>query len=259
MLRSTLDKLAVLGRSGALLASVSGILLFALLVPFTLRQLYWLTESERIVEETADPVILDFLADPNVNPPVPRDTWSAGQTFYVERTLCVYKQVTGVVERTIVDTARIPINPIQLSTLLYLDASAYDATGRLLRPPWCGKRLSEVTVPTLFAGASGPAALHARIDAHLNPLKPHVFITLRPARFILSHVPAPRVDDAEAKASREALDVRTLLITRRLDLLMERFRDAERHLEQVQAYQRQLDKHLRAQRVLPPAPGTGER
>jgi hypothetical protein len=254
---SVLDKLAVLGRSGLLLAGVAALLLVGLLVPSAIRQIYWLAQSERIIEETADPVILDYVVDPNFPTPIPRTAWAAGQTLYIQRSVCVYQRVTGSVERAIVDTARIDLGAVPLSGILEPGPGDYDAKGKLKPPPWCGTRIGSVTIPAFMA--PGPAYVSARIDAHLNPLRPHVFIPLRPAPFVVESSPLRSELETTRERTRdlrEALDARTLLLTRKLDLLLERMRDAERTLERVESYHRLLDQHLRATRVLPPAKGT---
>jgi hypothetical protein len=227
-----------------LLGGLAALLLLTLLVPFTARQLYWLAESERFMEETADPVVVDFASNgaPDRSQVIPRDTWAAGDTIYVRRSICVYKQVTGTLERSIVDTAQIPIDVVPLSSLIYLDAAAFDDKGRPTRPPWCGQRILSVTIPAFMS--PGAVYVRARVDAHLNPLKPHVFLTLRPARFMIVSSPIrAELEATQRRAAnlREMVELRIALLAGRLDLLLERFRDAELAIQKLQAFQRRTE------------------
>ena len=227
-----------LGKVATWLLVVLGLSL-SLLTPYMGQRLYWALESDRILEETDDPILVAYV--PGEPEPTAHGELTGGQTAYVKRTYCIYKRVTGDVSRAIVGTAAVVTLPsTHLDTYLVPGTEHYGQDGRLAAPPWCVKRLFPVTIPDSTLNP-GPVRLRAEGSAYLNPDRRDVRVHFRDVPFVLTATAVQRRLDATAQKAQE--------LERQLATL-------RRAVKRVEHYVILLDAYLRERHVLPPVGAT---
>ena len=237
---------------------VVAVLLLALVVPFAVRQLVWLLESETYVEELVDPVVV---GPPDWSERAPKTTFRPGDTFGVVRHLRIYKVVTGTVQRTLIGGAVLSLPSVPIDSELYLDTSAYDASGNLKPPPWDIERVFTVTIPGF--SSQGQTTYQSRVDAFINPATPHVIYTLRPVTFTIAgstrtllEVHTGEMERLARQTTRlerqvAAIEARVESLERRAAIIEDKQARRTEMMDKLQGYLVALDSFLRSKDILP--------